>query len=100
MKHALTTLAEIPSAGTRKIDFFGREALVYLEDGKPRALANVCPHLGGPLEQQGERFVCAWHGAEFDCRGARLKGPARAESRLMFLPTRVEGDTLYYVWGE
>ena len=26
--------------------------------------------------------------------------PAPKGSRLMFLSTRVEGDTLYYVWGE
>jgi len=32
--------------------------------------------------------------------GHRLKGPARVESRLMFLPTRVEDGTLFYVWQE
>ena len=32
--------------------------------------------------------------------GERLDGPASKGSRLMFLSTRVEGEALYYVWGE
>jgi nitrite reductase/ring-hydroxylating ferredoxin subunit len=92
---------EIPVEGTKTVDFFGRQVLVYRIDGTPRAVANVCLHLGGPLQQEGEKFVCQWHGAEFSCvNGQRLKGPARAEARLMFLPTRIENGTLLYVYGE
>jgi hypothetical protein len=29
-----------------------------------------------------------------------VRGPARAEARLMFLPTRIEGGQLLYVYGE
>jgi nitrite reductase/ring-hydroxylating ferredoxin subunit len=101
MKAALCVVSEIPADGTKKVDFFGREVLVYRQDGVPKAAMNVCMHLGGPLEQVGEKFVCGWHGAEFSCAdGHRLKGPARAESRLMFLPTRIEDGTLFYVWQE
>ena len=32
--------------------------------------------------------------------GERLDGPASKGSRLMVVSTRVEGDALYYVWGE
>jgi nitrite reductase/ring-hydroxylating ferredoxin subunit len=92
---------EIPADGVKKVDFFGREALVYQQDGVPKAVMNTCMHLGGPLEQQGQKFVCGWHGAEFSCAdGHRLKGPARAGTQLMFLPTRVEDGTLFYVWQE
>jgi 3-phenylpropionate/trans-cinnamate dioxygenase ferredoxin subunit len=101
MKTPLCSLAEIPLDSAIKVDLFGREALVYLVDRRPRAVANVCMHLGGPLAQQGERFVCAWHGATFSCRdGKKLHGPGRPGARLMTLPTRVEGETLYYVWDE
>ena len=100
MKAKLAALSDIPADGTRKIDFFGREALVYLDRGAPRAVLNYCTHLGGPLEKKGDSFVCSWHGAEFSCSGACAKGPAARGSNLMFVPTRVEGGDLYYVYGE
>ncbi len=76
------------------VDFFGRELLVLNVEGRPRAVMNVCMHLGGPLEWRDGRFVCEWHQAEFDVHGRQVKGPAKADSRLMFLPTRVEDGTL------
>ncbi len=101
MKVTLCQVDEIPAEGTKMVDFFGRQVLVYRVDGTPKAIANICLHLGGPLQQEGEKFVCAWHGAEFSCvDGRRLKGPARAEARLMFLPTRIEDGQLLYVYGE
>lgn len=99
MKVALTDISAIPDEGVIAVDFFGRETLVLNLDGRPRAVMNVCMHLGGPLECQGDRFVCAWHQAEFGLDGRQLKGPAKADSRLMFLPTRVEDGKLYYVYG-
>jgi hypothetical protein len=32
--------------------------------------------------------------------GERLTGPAAKDAKLMFLSIRVQGDALYYVWGE
>lgn len=101
MKVALCTVDEIPQEGTKTIDFFGREVLVYRVEGAPKAVMNTCLHLGGPLAMNGENFVCAWHNAEFSCHdGRRVKGPAKTDSRLMFLPTRVEDGILKYVYGE
>jgi nitrite reductase/ring-hydroxylating ferredoxin subunit len=101
MKVALCNVEEIPAQGTAAVEWFGREVLVYRDEGQPKAVVNSCMHLGGPLELQGERFVCPWHGASFSCHdGRRVSGPARSESRLMFLPTRIEDGMLYYVWGE
>ncbi len=101
MKVPLCDVNEIPDQGTKTVVFFGREVLVYKVDGTPKAVMNTCMHLGGPLNCEGDRFVCAWHGAEFaSSDGRRVKGPARAEARLMFLPTRIEGGILTYVYGE
>ncbi len=99
MKVPLTEVAGIPEEGALTVDFFGRPAFVLNVDGRPRAVMNVCLHLGGPLELRGDRFVCAWHGAEFDVNGGQTRGPAKPGSRLMVLPTRVEEGTLYYVYG-
>lgn len=101
MKVPLCSVAEIPDKGVKAVDFFGRSVLVYKVDGKPRAIANVCLHLGGPLESDGEKFVCPWHGAEYArADGRRIKGPARQDARLMVIPTRVEDNVLNYVYGE
>ncbi len=99
MKVPLTPVAEIPDDGALTVDFFGREAFVLNLDGHPRAVMNVCMHLGGPLELRDDRFVCGWHQAEYDLGGRRVSGPAQPDSRLMVLPTRVEDGTLYYVDG-
>ena len=101
MKVRLCKLDEIPSEGSKAVDFFGREVLVLRVDGQPKAVLNVCMHLGGPMTRQGDRLVCAWHAAEFACGdGACLKGPARSDSRLITLPTREEDGSLNYVYGE
>ncbi len=99
MRVPLTPVADIPDEGAVTVDFFGREAFVLNVDGRPRAVMNVCMHLGGPLELQGDRFVCGWHQAEYDRGGRRVSGPGGAASRLMLLPTQVEDGTLYYVYG-
>ncbi len=101
MKATLFKLADIPESGAAKIDFFGREALVYKADGQPRAVVNTCTHLGGPLELKEGKLVCAWHGARFDAAtGATVSGPAGTCPHALVLPTRVEDGALNYVWGE
>ena len=102
MKVSLCKLEEIPNGGTKTIDFFGREVLVFNFEGIPKAVINVCVHLGGPLERQDDKLLCAWHNAEFSCdNGHQQKGPRRENcSSLIFLPTRIEDNTLNYVYGE
>lgn len=101
MKHELIKLADIPEEGTVIVPFFGREVHVYRAGDGYRAAANVCLHFGGPLECKGGELVCPWHGARFNMKtGERLEGPARKDSKLMFLSTIAEGGALHYVWGE
>jgi len=101
VKHPLAKLDAIPETGTAIVPFFGREVHLYRSQGRPRAAANVCPHFGGPLDCKEGKLICPWHNSVFDMdSGERLEGPAGKAARLMFLSTRVEGDTLYYVWAE
>lgn len=101
MKLELIKVADIPAEGTKIVPFFGRELHIYFSRGRPKAVANACMHFGGPLECKDGQFVCPWHGASFDMEnGERLQGPAAKGSKLMALSTRVEGDALFYVWGE
>ena len=101
MKHELIKLSAIPPVGSVVVPFFGRELHIYMVNGKPKAVANVCLHFGGPLECKDGKLVCQWHGASFDMTsGERLDGPAAKGSKLMALSTRVEDGVLYYVWGD
>ncbi|MDB5659755.1 MAG: hypothetical protein JWS10_2370 [Cypionkella sp.] len=101
MKVQLVTLDELPAEGSKIVSFFHKEVHVYLAGGAPRAVANVCLHLGGPLECIDGAFVCPWHGARFDMStGEKTQGPAPKGARLMRLPTIVENGALFYVWGE
>lgn len=94
-------LCRIDDMGSLVVSFFGREVHVYRTGERLRAVANVCLHLGGPLECRAGKLVCPWHGAAFDkATGERINGPAPEGSRLMVLPTRVENGALVYVWGE
>jgi nitrite reductase/ring-hydroxylating ferredoxin subunit len=101
VKAPICPLAEIPADGAKAVQFFGRDVLVYRADGEPHAVFNACVHLGGPLDRQGDQFVCPWHGAHFDCAsGMRVSGPDGTHDRLLMLPTRVEDGVLTYVYGE
>src|SRR5207344_1220799 len=40
MKAALCEVDQIPAEGVKKVDFFGREVLVLLQDGKAKAVVN------------------------------------------------------------
>ena len=101
MKVPLCILEGIPEDKSETVDFFGREVLVFKVYGNPKAVLNICMHLGGPMKRDGNKLICDWHGAEFDCRqGKCLKGPADPDSELITLPTRVENGMLMYVYGE
>lgn len=101
MKVSLCKLEDIPDDKATIVDFFDREVLVFKVDGQPKAVLNICMHLGGPMKRDGNKLVCEWHGAEFECgQGRCLKGPADPGSQLITLPTRVENGMLAYVYGE
>jgi nitrite reductase/ring-hydroxylating ferredoxin subunit len=101
MREPLIAVSDIPDSGTVSADLLGREVLVTMLNGKPRAFMNVCLHHGGPLVLEGDRFTCDWHGSEFDARtGKALSGPVRLDAHLIMLPTRVEDGTLVYVYDD
>ena len=99
MREELVPISDIPATGTVSADLLGREILVTMVNGKPRAFVNVCMHHGGPLSRADDTFVCAWHGSTFDARtGHALSGPVRPDARLIMLPTRIEEGMLVYLY--
>ncbi len=101
MREPLIAVSDIPETGTVSADLLGREVIVTMLNGKPRAFINVCMHHGGPLVLEGDRFTCQWHGSEFDARtGKALSGPVRPDARLIMLPTHVEDGILIYTYED
>jgi 3-phenylpropionate/trans-cinnamate dioxygenase ferredoxin subunit len=101
MRNALIHVNEIPPNGAITVELLGREVLVMLLNGKPRAFANACMHHGGPLALSGDTLTCQWHGAQYEARTGRvIAGPVRPDARLIMLPTRVEDGVLTYVYDE
>ncbi len=101
MKHTICSIDEVPENGTRVFPFVGREVHVWRARGKPRAAANVCLHLGGPLECRDGALTCPWHGARYSLDdGRRVDGPGAPDAKLLFLPVRAEDGELVYVWED
>ena len=98
MEQPIIASEAVPEVGAVGAEFFGRPVLAAKVEGRPRVYVDSCPHLGGPLERRGDTLVCAWHEAEFGMDGRCHRGPARADSRVIVLPTRVIDGVVTYVY--
>ena len=86
-RHVVATTGEIAPGGKKLVTVKGREIGIFNVGGEYYALANRCPHNGGPmcegriaglvrssspgnyeLIRKGEFLRCPWHGWEFDIR--------------------------------
>jgi nitrite reductase/ring-hydroxylating ferredoxin subunit len=84
-RHIVAGLTEVPPGSRKLFHAKGREIGMFNVDGKFYALANRCPHKGGPLchgritglaqssgpgdyrlIRAGEFLRCPWHGWEFE----------------------------------
>jgi len=95
--HPIAKRTELQPGTTKRVEVDGIDVLLCNVDGTLYAVADVCTHDGGPLDQgelEGSRIMCPRHGALFDVTtGAALTLPA-----VIPLPTyavRVDGDDVY-----
>jgi len=58
----------------------GIPILLVRQNGRLYAMADTCPHAGGPLNEgtlEGRSVICPWHGSQFDLAdGSIMHGPA------------------------
>ncbi|TPK93632.1 Rieske (2Fe-2S) protein [Mesorhizobium sp. B2-4-14] len=100
-RYAVAAVGDIPEGGRLKVEVAGRAIVIFHVDGSFYALADRCPHQGGPLsegDQIGElrasapgqhRYCrrnmiirCPWHHWEFDIKtGLSQIDPARLKVR-------------------
>jgi nitrite reductase/ring-hydroxylating ferredoxin subunit len=107
-KHVVAAVDEIPPGGRKRVTVGGRALVVFNLHGEFFALADRCPHRGGPLShgvltgllearepgeyryaRRGEILRCPWHSWEFDIRtGKSWCDPDRVRARRY--PARAE----------
>jgi len=89
-------LGDIPDNQGYFVELGGVRLALFKSDGKVYALANECPHQGGPLSEgglQGHLAMCPWHGWEFDVRSGICEFNPDIASRTF--ETKVEKDTVW-----
>lgn len=78
--HDVLAAAELEQGRRRRVEVEGKAMLLYRHQGEVLAIAAVCSHQGGPLDEgtlDGTCVTCPWHGSVFDLRdGHVVHGPA------------------------
>lgn len=87
----------IPSPGARQLRTAqGNIALVRTGSGAIYAIADACPHKGGPLSQGmvfGERVQCPMHGLVIDLASGGAVAPDTGAAATY--PVRIEAGRIY-----
>ncbi len=106
--------AELPPGGRAKVEAFGTPIALFNVGGELFALANTCPHHGGPLchgrisgarlpaepyehrwGRENRVLTCPWHGWEFDLETGEALFDGRV--RVRTFEARVEdGQVVLY----
>ncbi|HEY0009001.1 MAG TPA: Rieske (2Fe-2S) protein [Tepidisphaeraceae bacterium] len=75
---SLCELSELKEGEGRAVEIDSHRLAVFLHQGQPRVIDNVCPHAGAPLDggwiDDAGCAVCPWHGWAFDLQSGRIKG--------------------------
>jgi nitrite reductase/ring-hydroxylating ferredoxin subunit/uncharacterized membrane protein len=64
----VAALADLPDGGMKRVDAGGYPVLLVRRGGDVHAIAAVCAHQGGPLDEgtlEGDVVTCPWHGSKF-----------------------------------
>lgn len=88
--------SELAEGQMRRVDRNGARILLARRGGQVYAIAEVCPHLGGPLSEgkfEGTEVTCPWHGSCFSLTdGSIVNGPT--VYRAPALETRIQGGRI------
>ena len=94
---AVTNVENIPPREGRAVTLQGQEIAIFHAGDRYLAIANKCPHKGGPLCDgivSGTAVVCPLHGRRFDLEtglAVRASEPACVAT----FPTRVEKGIIF-----
>jgi nitrite reductase/ring-hydroxylating ferredoxin subunit/uncharacterized membrane protein len=76
----VAALGDVPDGGMKRVDANGYPVLLVRRGSEIHAIAAVCAHQGGPLDEgtlEGDVVTCPWHGSRFCVLdGGIVAGPA------------------------
>ena len=88
--------ADLSDGQHRAVDASGVPVLLYRTPARIQAIANICSHMGGPLDEgtiADGCVTCPWHASVFRFTdGAVLRGPASSPQPRY--ETRISGDRI------
>lgn len=73
----------------------GKEIALFKYEGKIYALANICPHRGGPLGEgslDGSEVICPWHAWSFDVKTGQCQ--ALPDVKQPVYEVKVDGEDI------
>jgi NAD(P)H-dependent nitrite reductase small subunit len=91
---------ELPPGRAAEVTLEGQPVALFNVDGTIHALANRCPHRGGPLGQgfvDGAQVSCPWHNWTFDVTTG--ENVASAEMKVTRFETKVESGQILVKLG-
>ncbi len=69
-------VSDVPEGQGKVAALNGIEIALFKHEGKIFALANTCPHRGGPLGEgslDGGEVICPWHAWGFDVKSGQCQ---------------------------
>ena len=88
--------AEIPADSGLLVQAGGTAIALFRVEGHCYAIANACPHRGGPLAEgdlEGHEVHCPWHGWTWDVRtGTNVRQPG---TTVACFPVHVEDGEVF-----
>jgi NAD(P)H-dependent nitrite reductase small subunit len=88
--------ADVPRGGAVEVTVAGQAVAIFNVGGTFHALANRCPHRGGPLGQgfvEGSQVSCPWHNYTFDVTTG--ENVASTDLKVRCYPVKVEDGQVY-----
>jgi nitrite reductase (NADH) small subunit len=83
-EQAVCTTDAVTADSPVVVEVNGKDVAIVLSDGDYYAIANECPHQGGPLgdgKVEDDCLYCPWHGWQFDLEsGEHVHGKATADT--------------------
>lgn len=96
-EHRIASTGELLDETVRKADVGGTAIALVKTGGKLHALADRCPHAGGPLSEgilENGALRCPWHERHFDpATGVCVDHPATRA--VACFPLRIEADGVF-----
>ncbi len=93
----VASVDEVPEGGVIVVNVNGTPVSLWKIEGKFHAIANTCPHAGGPFNEgfmDEERVItCPWHGWKFSVVDG--KSPVIPTMSIPVYSVKVEGNDVF-----